>query len=320
MADDAAASPAPAPGDAPAELPFAVDTKVTLRPGLRPDACLDSPGEIGKVVEVNAKKVWLDPAGRKPRRRTPFKVQAFDGKAKWYSEDELAAFTGANPSKVVLMQAALRGDLELIGKCVFAGTEITTKDAVGATAVHYAARGGHLQALEQLLAGGCDVNAQNNAKQTPLFQAKDTETINLLLNAGADPTIRDSRGATAADVLRSVAEEDKPGRKAKKKAPKKRVKPARGLSRPNPAASVRASMSGVSGLSVRTTARSSSSSGQGRGNAMVRHSWAGDRMPQPQPSADVGPSSLLELDRGVIREMELCAARFSRSDSSRAKT
>ena len=37
-------------------------------------------------------------------------MQAFDGKAKWYSERELAAFTGANPSKVVLMQAALRGD------------------------------------------------------------------------------------------------------------------------------------------------------------------------------------------------------------------
>ena len=170
----------------PAAAAFKVGDKVVRRRGV--DECLDAPGEIGEVVDAQDHKEHdlkdgvkivaahyeVDPTGRSKPQRAPYQVRAFDGKVKWYSETELMVYEGATPSKVILMQAAQRGDLELIGKCVFSGTDINTQDASGATAMHYAARGGQAEALSVLIANKANIDVLNAKLQTPLFVASST--------------------------------------------------------------------------------------------------------------------------------------------------
>ncbi|KAI8852051.1 ankyrin repeat-containing domain protein [Chytridium lagenaria] len=80
-------------------------------------------------------------------------------------------------------------------------SDIDVKDPSGYTALHYAARQGHLEICESLIAAGADVNAKTDGLQsTPLFRAAlgghDT-VIKLLLSKGADPSMPSGDGRTA---------------------------------------------------------------------------------------------------------------------------
>lgn len=66
--------------------------------------------------------------------------------------------------------------------------------------LHYAAREGHADIVQLLLAAGADPNAATRAgRATPLHRAAYTGSaavVRLLLSGGADPTARDSDGQT----------------------------------------------------------------------------------------------------------------------------
>lgn len=293
----------------PEDAAFAVGDKVVLVRGQ--DECLDSPGEIGVVLAVNPKNVQLCPRGVNPPRKRPFRVQAFDGKTKWYDETTIKTYTGATPSKTVLMHAAQRGDLELIGKCVFSGTQINTPDTSGATALHYAARAGQVQALLELIKNNATVDALNNKMQTPLCIASSTEVIDALLKAGADPTLKDGAGRTPAEILalKSANVQLPHGKPPKSHAARSSVPKLpspRGKSRGSSGVSVRASMSGVAAsmLSLRPPRGTPPSHA---GGSVMRHSWAGDRMPRAAARRHFNPNSLLNIDRRNIGSMELGA-------------
>jgi ankyrin repeat protein len=69
----------------------------------------------------------------------------------------------------------------------------------GLTALHHAAREGHLEAVNALLAGGADVNALSTDKSTPLLVATINghfDTAMRLLERGADPKLATEAGAT----------------------------------------------------------------------------------------------------------------------------
>ena len=259
---------------------FEKGSMVILRRGVDKE-CLDTPGKIGMVVDV----------------QHYCKVKAFDGKTKWYSGAVLKLYEGTTPSKIVLMQAAQRGDLEVIGKCVFSGTDINTKDASGSTAMHYAAGAGQVEALRALIDNHGAIDEPNDKGQTPLFFAATTDTIRLLLQKGADPTRVDAAGRTAAEVLDlPVLPAAKGARKSVSAGPNSFVRSSL-PNLPSPrrrgsSVSVRSSMSGVaaSTLSLRPPPRRA-------GGSIARHSWAGDRM----------PDSLLNIDRHQIGSMELGA-------------
>lgn len=69
--------------------------------------------------------------------------------------------------------------------------------------LHYAAREGHLEIVQMLLAAGADVNVQDGQGWTPLHVAARNghrEMVQALIAVGADRTIRNRDGHTALDV------------------------------------------------------------------------------------------------------------------------
>ena len=89
-------------------------------------------------------------------------------------------------------------------------------DAIGSKAeVNFNSTTGNRAALEALTAAGAQVNAQDREGRTALMALALTspapENLNILLRAGASPSIRDKNGLTARDYLRrsDLAENEK---------------------------------------------------------------------------------------------------------------
>lgn len=84
------------------------------------------------------------------------------------------------------------------------GIKLDAKDKDGFTALHWAAWSGMPQSTILLVSrGGLDLNAQENSGYTPLMLAAmrgNAATVSLLLELGADPTLKNADGQTALDI------------------------------------------------------------------------------------------------------------------------
>ena len=98
-----------------------------------------------------------------------------------------------------LMMAAIRGHTGLVRKLVDRGADV---NKTGWTPLHYAATSGHLAIIEILLEQHAYIDAESPNKTTPLMMAAHYGTpqaVKLLLEAGADPSLRNDLGLTALD-------------------------------------------------------------------------------------------------------------------------
>jgi uncharacterized protein len=117
---------------------------------------------------------------------------------------EAADSLGSN----ALMFAALHGELPMIRFLV-------SRDAVinreGWTALHFAAANGHVEVIRYLLEQHAYIDAESPNRTTPLMmaarQGKPAAAM-LLLEEGADPTIRNEAGFTASDYARMAGDQD----------------------------------------------------------------------------------------------------------------
>eukprot|EP00752_Nemacystus_decipiens_P011987 g10627.t1 len=115
-----------------------------------------------------------------------------------------------------LHQAALLNRDETIDVLVEAGANIEARDDTGRTPLHCTASNRPHDALLALLKHGAHVNTQDNYQNTALHTAVSyagtegaAEVVDLLLRSGADETILNANGKTAADYLAAnVYEED----------------------------------------------------------------------------------------------------------------
>lgn len=99
----------------------------------------------------------------------------------------------------VLMLAALKGYASLVEKLVNNDADVNKP---GWTALHYAASGGHVQILEFLLEHSAYIDAESPNGTTPLMMAAmygSPEAVKLLIQAGADLTVKNQLGLTALD-------------------------------------------------------------------------------------------------------------------------
>ena len=103
-----------------------------------------------------------------------------------------------------LLNAALAGTPDEVRRLLAAGAAPDSANEEGQTALHLAARGGHLKTVGLLIGAGADVNARDANDWTPLFKAAynhelDTGyplVVKALVDAGADVNARIFYGLT----------------------------------------------------------------------------------------------------------------------------
>ena len=98
-----------------------------------------------------------------------------------------------------LMIAALNGQADVAKKLIAKGADV---NKTGWTPLHYAATRGHLPVISLLLDNYAYIDANSPNNTTPLMMAAFYGTpsaVKLLLEAGADPSLKNDQGLTAID-------------------------------------------------------------------------------------------------------------------------
>lgn len=113
-----------------------------------------------------------------------------------------------------LHQAAATGDVTEVARLIADGEDVAAVDDSQFTPLHLASQQGHLGVAKVLVNAGAPVNARDSYGNTPLwravfaFQGGDPELIRLLLEAGADPDIKNNTDRSPRDMALTF---DRPG-------------------------------------------------------------------------------------------------------------
>jgi ankyrin repeat protein len=98
-----------------------------------------------------------------------------------------------------LMLAAIKGQFDLCQQLIARGADV---NKTGWTPLHYAASGGMSAVIQLLLDHYAYIDAESPNGSTPLMMAAmygSADAVKTLLSAGADPTVKNSRGLGALD-------------------------------------------------------------------------------------------------------------------------
>lgn len=107
-----------------------------------------------------------------------------------------------------LMLAALNGDLALCQLLIGRNADV---NKTGWTPLHYAATGGHLDVMRLLLDEHAYIDAESPNRTTPLMMAAMYGTpaaVKTLLEAGADPMLKNIQSLSALDFALRASRED----------------------------------------------------------------------------------------------------------------
>mmetsp|Transcript_6413 Transcript_6413/g.13642 ORF Transcript_6413/g.13642 Transcript_6413/m.13642 type:complete len:171 (-) Transcript_6413:373-885(-) len=102
-----------------------------------------------------------------------------------------------------LMEAAHMGDADKVKELIAGGADMNAQDEYGWTALRFAVRSQRFIAAQKLAKAGADVNLASKSGRTPLMSAAGNrleEMVSFLMKNGADKTIKDSSGQTAYDI------------------------------------------------------------------------------------------------------------------------
>ncbi|MEE9912006.1 MAG: ankyrin repeat domain-containing protein [Deltaproteobacteria bacterium] len=109
-----------------------------------------------------------------------------------------------------LSRASSRGDIGAMKDLIQKGVNLNEpgETSYKATALHWAASNGREEAVRTLLAAGANINSQDYCRQTPIFYAVNSQqggkaaTVGLLIDKGADMSLKDCNGWMPVDYAR----------------------------------------------------------------------------------------------------------------------
>lgn len=107
-----------------------------------------------------------------------------------------------------LMLASIKGQLALASQLIDKGADVNKP---GWTPLHYASTYGHLELMNLLLEHHAYIDAASPNESTPLMMAAmygTASAVKLLLEAGADPMLRNAQGLTAFDFAEKANRSD----------------------------------------------------------------------------------------------------------------
>jgi ankyrin repeat protein len=107
-----------------------------------------------------------------------------------------------------LMLAALRGHFDVCKELIARDADVNKP---GWTPLHYAATGGHTKIVQLLIDNHAYIDSASPNGSTPLMLAAmygTVDAVKVLLDAGADPLIKNGHGLTAIDFASQVQRDD----------------------------------------------------------------------------------------------------------------
>lgn len=107
-----------------------------------------------------------------------------------------------------LMLAALKGYHDICQQLIARDADVNKP---GWTPLHYAATGGHISTMRLLLDNHAYIDAASPNGSTPLMMAAmyaTADAVKLLIEAGADPALKNAKGVGAIEFARQVQRED----------------------------------------------------------------------------------------------------------------
>jgi uncharacterized protein len=99
-----------------------------------------------------------------------------------------------------VIDAAWRGQTDVVENLVVTGVQLEAKDDEGSTALALASEQGHVKVVDVLLAAGANVNAANKDGATPLMRAAakgHANVIDRLASKGANINLKNAKGLSA---------------------------------------------------------------------------------------------------------------------------
>ena len=154
----------------------------------------------------------FDPNTRDPKGQVGLTIALQNGSSKAFaallasSQVNVEARNAQDESP--LMMAALKGNLEAVKALLARDADV---NKTGWTPLHYAASAGsrqHVAIIALLLENHAYIDATSPNGTTPLMMAAQygsNEAVQLLLDEGADPTLKNQLGLTAADFALRVS-------------------------------------------------------------------------------------------------------------------
>jgi ankyrin repeat protein len=111
---------------------------------------------------------------------------------------------GARPSAAALSQAVTFGYPEVVRILIDAGADAKVTESSGINLLHWAAIANRADVIPELVKAGVSLNAQDEHGFTPLMYAAtidfgDTATLDALLKAAPDLSVKNDGGRTAFD-------------------------------------------------------------------------------------------------------------------------